>query len=42
MNKVIKGLISWLKKGQIQLVMAKFKTWCGLFFMQSAINGFRI
>jgi len=37
-NKTYKSLISWLEGNNMQIVMMDFKTWCGLIFVQGAID----
>ncbi len=41
-NKVFKSLISWPNGNEMQIIMAYFKTWCGLAFVQGAIDGTHI
>ncbi len=41
-NKMFRNLISWLCGDEMQEVMAGFKIWCDLPFVQGAINGTHI
>jgi hypothetical protein len=37
-NKTYRNLISWLEGNNMQIVMENFNTWCGLLFVQGAID----